>query len=152
TIGAGQHDVTITATSSAGSTSCTAKLTVRDATAPVIALLGANPMTLTCHAPYVEPGATANDACAGSFAATPSGAVNADVPGSYTITSTATDPSGNTAAPVTRTVNVIAVDPPTITLNGANPVTLECHGATYTEPGAVGHNACGGSTGAAAPS
>jgi hypothetical protein len=142
---------TYTITYTAGSAHTTRTVNVVDTTKPAITLTGANPMTLTCHAPYVEPGATANDACAGSVSVTPSGTVNGDVPGAYTITYTATDPSGNLAT-ATRTVNVIAVDPPTITLDGSSSVTLECHGAPYTEPGAVGHNACGGGSGAATAS
>ena len=41
-------------------------------------------------------GATASDDCAGTLDVTTTGAVNADVPGDYTLTYTATDVAGNT--------------------------------------------------------
>jgi HYR domain/Bacterial surface protein, Ig-like domain len=86
-----------------------------DATAPTIALNGANPMTVECHTTFVDPGAVAHDACAGDFAATASGTVNPNVVGQYTITYNATDPSGHVAAPVTRTVNVVDTIAPVVT-------------------------------------
>jgi uncharacterized repeat protein (TIGR01451 family) len=122
----------------------TTTLHVIDNTPPVIALNGANPMTVECHTAFTNPGATATDACAGSFAATSSGTVNANTPGTYTLTYTASDPSGNAATPVTRTVNVVDTQRPTITLNGANPMTVECH-TTFTNPGATATDACAGS-------
>jgi hypothetical protein len=79
-------------------------------------------MSVECHTSFIDPGATANDSCSGSFAATPSGTVNVDVPGAYIIIYNATDPSGNPAAPVARTVNVVDTMAPVINLNGAAPV------------------------------
>jgi hypothetical protein len=114
---------------------------VVDTTAPVIAMNGANPLQVECHTNFVDPGATANDGCAGSFPATASGSVNANVPGTYTITYTATDPSGNVATSVTRTVNVVDTLAPVITLNGASPMTVECH-TSFTDPGATAFDAC----------
>jgi uncharacterized repeat protein (TIGR01451 family) len=93
-------------------------LHVRDVTPPTIALNGANPLTVECHTTFADPGATATDACAGSFAATPSGVVDMETPGTYTVTYNASDPSGNAATPVTRTVIVVDTTPPTLTLNG----------------------------------
>src|SRR5204863_442462 len=62
----GQYDVLVT--NSYGSvTSSAATLTVVDTTAPVVTLLGANPMTNECHAAFTDPGATASDTCAGSL-------------------------------------------------------------------------------------
>jgi hypothetical protein len=90
---------------------------VVDTTAPTITRNGANPMVVECHTSFTDPGAVANDGCAGSFAATASGTVNVNVPGTYTLTYNATDPSGNAATPVTRTVNVVDTTAPIITLN-----------------------------------
>ena len=115
---------TLTYTVSDGSHTASANRTVKvvDTTAPVITLNGANPMTVECHTSFTDPGATANDGCAGSFPATASGTVNVNVPGTYTITYNATDPSGNPAAPLTRTVNVVDTTAPVITLNGNSPI------------------------------
>jgi DNA-binding beta-propeller fold protein YncE len=115
---------TLNYTVSDGSHSASASRTVNvvDTTAPVITLNGPNPMTVECHTSFTDTGATANDGCAGSFAATASGTVNVDVPGLYTITYNATDPSGNPAAPMTRTVNVVDTTAPVITVNDNAPV------------------------------
>jgi hypothetical protein len=90
-------------------------VTVQDTTAPTITVDGPNPLQVECHGTFNDPGATAHDACAADFAATASGTVDPNTVGSYTITYNATDPSGNAAAPVTRTVNVVDTTPPAIT-------------------------------------
>ena len=118
---------------------------VVDTTAPVITLNGANPLTNECHAAFVDPGATASDACAGSLGVTTNSTVNPNAVGVYTIKYSATDPSGNSATN-TRTVYVVDTTAPVITLNGANPLTNECH-AAFVDPGATASDACAGSLG-----
>ena len=104
----GTYQVVWSATDAGGNTaSATRTVVVVDTTKPVITLNGANPVIVLLHGTYAEPGATAADSCAGSFAATPSGTVNTHAVGTYIITYNATDPSGNAADPVTRTVKVI---------------------------------------------
>lgn len=87
-----------------------------DTTAPVITLNGENPLTLTVGDTYTEPGATANDDRDGAVTVNITGSVDTATAGTYTITYTATDSSGNTAQ-VTRTVIVEETDntAPTIT-------------------------------------
>lgn len=80
---------------------------VVDTTAPVISLKGDSPMKVELGKTFTDPGATAHDSCAGEFAATATGAVDSTKLGSYTIAYTASDPAGNQAIPVTRTVNVV---------------------------------------------
>jgi uncharacterized repeat protein (TIGR01451 family) len=152
-VGAGNHLITVIVydgdpedpdAPTPNSTTRTTNLHVTDGTPPVIALNGANPMTVECHTTFTDPGATATDSCAGSFAATASGTVNVNVPGTYTLTYTASDPGGNAATPVTRTVNVVDTQIPTITLNGASSMTVECH-TSFTDPGATATDACAGS-------
>jgi uncharacterized repeat protein (TIGR01451 family) len=108
-----------------------------DATAPVITLNGTTPMTVECHTTFTDPGAVAHDACAGDFAATASGTVDANTPGTYTITYNATDPSGHAATPVTRTVNVVDTTAPVVTPPAA--VTLQT-GANGTSCGVTVSN------------
>jgi hypothetical protein len=145
----GTYTIVYSATDGTNTGTATRTVHVVDTTAPVIALSGANPLQVECHSTFVDPGATANDGCAGSFAATASGTVNANVPGTYTLNYTATDPSGNAAAPVTRTVNVVDTLAPVITLSGANPYTVECH-TSFTDPGATANDACSGPVGVVA--
>ena len=101
-----------------------------DTTPPVITVLGDNPATVELGDPYTDAGATAD----GGESVSQSGTVDVGVVGSYTITYTATDASGNTAT-ATRTVNVVDTTAPVVTVTGDNPATVEL-GATYTDAGA----------------
>jgi hypothetical protein len=116
----GNYTLTYSATANGFTTTATRNVTVTpDNTAPVIQVLGANPMTVECHTSFTDPGATAHDACAGDFAATASGSVNVNVVGTYVISYNATDPSGFAATPVTRTVNVVDTTAPAVTAPAA---------------------------------
>ncbi len=103
---------------------------VTDTTAPIITLTGDDPQTIELGAGYTELGASADD---GSTVTIDSSAFT-DVVGTYIITYTATD--GTNQVTATRTVNVVDTTAPIITLNGANPQTIEL-GAGYTELGAT---------------
>ncbi len=82
-------------------------IVVPDTTPPSIVITGANPIVLKLNALYEELGATASDNIDGDItsAIIVSGAVDTAQKGTYTITYTATDTSGNTAT-VNRTVKV----------------------------------------------
>ncbi|MCA1636319.1 MAG: PxKF domain-containing protein [Acidobacteria bacterium] len=109
----GATTVIWTATDGAGNTAtATQVVNVVDVTAPVITRTGAATMTVECHTSFADPGATAADACDSIVPVNASGSVNVNVPGTYTITYTASDDSGNAAAPITRTVNVVDTTPP----------------------------------------
>src|SRR5436189_19054 len=105
-------------------------------------------MTVQCHSSFTDLGATANDAWAGSFAASASGSVNVNTPGTYTITYTAADPSGDAALPVTRTVNVVDTMPPVPNLASLPVVNGQCS-ATVSVPTAT--DACLGPVVATTP-
>ena len=86
-----------------------------DTTAPVITLLGSNPVDLNVGDTYVEPGATALDETDGDVSSNiviDNSAVNTAVAGSYAITYNVTDASGNAASEVLRYINVIDINQP----------------------------------------
>ena len=129
-------------------TEVTRTVTVRDTTPPTITLnrTDLNPLYIEWSATpqaYVDHGATAYDNYDGPI--TPnniiinSSAVNTAVLGTYTVTYNVSDSSGNAAATVTRTVIVRDTTPPTITLNGANSITVEAGNqySYYSDPGAT---------------
>ena len=63
------------------------------------------------------------------------GSVDSNTPGIYQVTYYVTDAVGNEAQPVTRSVNVIDVDAPIITLLGDANITHEA-GPEYVDTGA----------------
>ena len=128
----GDYTLTYSATDTAGNTgTITRNVQVRDNTAPVITLTGANPLTIQQHGTYTEPGATAD----GGETVSITGSVNVDVLGNYTITYSAADNVGNSSV-ISRTVRVIDDVASTITLIGPNPLILNL-GATFIDPGAT---------------
>ncbi|MCM3906396.1 MAG: DUF5011 domain-containing protein [Pyrinomonadaceae bacterium] len=142
----GSYMLTYIATEGQSTVSTTRTVNVSDTQAPVITVVEPNPMTVSCGTAFVDPGASALDACEGLRMVTSSGAVEMSTPGTYTITYTASDSLNHTAT-ATRTVIVEAgggTAPPTITINGAPQMTIEC-GAAFTDPGATAIAGCGGS-------
>jgi hypothetical protein len=137
---AGSYQVSYTVSDSDGnSTSVTRGVIVRDNTiAPLITLLGANPINLNIGDAYNEPGATAWDQEDGDISASIQAVSDVDtaIAGSYQMSYTVSDSDGNSTS-VTRGVivrdNTIA---PLITLLGANPINLNI-GDAYNEPGAT---------------
>jgi hypothetical protein len=108
---------------------------------PLIGIIGSNPATVELGTSYVDAGAFAIDRVDGSLQVTSSGSVNTNVVGTYTITYSATDSSGNSAS-ATRTVNVVDTTAPVVTVTGDNPATVEL-GTTYTDAGATATDASG---------
>ncbi len=140
----GTYTLTYTATNAAGSAEAHRTVVVVDTTPAVIVLNGADSMTVECGSAFTDPGATANDGCAGSLPVTAAGAVDTGTPGTYVITYSApADPSGNPTADKTRTVIVADTLAPVITINGDNPATVECN-TSYTDAGATANDGCNG--------
>ena len=77
-----------------------------------------------------------SDSVDGNGSADANGTVNYLVPGTYQITYTYTDSSGNPAVPVTRTIQIKDTTPPVIALIGDENVTIEA-GLEYVEEGAI---------------
>ena len=135
---AGVYTVTYSASDTAGNTgTATRTVTVSapaDTTAPVVTLTGAASVTVVVGGTYTEAGATSD----GGETVTPSGTVDVNTAGVYTVTYSASDTAGNTGT-ATRTVTVSApadTTAPVVTLTGAASVTVVV-GGTYTEAGAT---------------
>jgi hypothetical protein len=106
----GAYQVSYTAQDAGGLFSSAVRtVTVDDRTPPTLTLNGAAQMTHTCGSQWVDPGVQATDACYGNLTAQVwrSGTVNGWAVGTYTVTYSLTDSGGNSAAPLTRTVNVV---------------------------------------------
>ncbi len=135
----GTTQVSCSATDSAGNTvTGTFDVLVEDQTAPVISVTGANPQTVPGGSAYTELGATATDNVDGDISGAisiDSSAVNTAIPGSYQVSYTSMDSSGNSNTAY-RTVIVTDTTPPVISLVGVNPQTIEA-GSGYTELGAT---------------
>ncbi len=140
-VGRGVTNVSISVSdSSNNTTTVNTTFTVNDVTPPVLTVNGPNPMTVECHTSFTDPGATATDNCGATVTSTNN--VNVNVPGTYTVNYSATD--GPNTVTATRTVIVVDTTAPVITLNGSNPMTVECH-TSFTDPGATANDSCQGS-------
>ena len=107
---AGIYTLTYTASDAAGnSATATRQVTVADTTAPVITLLGENPIVVERDATFADPGATGTDSVDGTVNVTVAGAVDTTAADDYTLTYLATDAAGNNSS-VTRTVTVEDLD------------------------------------------
>lgn len=145
----GTYIITYTATDDSNNSS-TATRTVEvnevgDVTAPIIRVFGDENITVLSGITYRDRGARAFDGVDGSVDANGSGSVDTSTLGTYTITYTATDLSGNSATE-TRTVTVVEntdTTGPVITLRGDSSLTL-AEGTTYTESGARARDAVDG--------
>ena len=105
----------------------TRKVTVVDTAAPVITLNGEAEVTINESGIYTEAGATALDAVDGDLTANiqSSSNLNADKPGTYSVTYDVSDATGNKAAQAVRTVVVLDITRPVITLKGEAEISLE---------------------------
>ena len=89
---------------------CEVECPVLDTTAPVITLVGDNPVEVYEGDTYTDAGATASDDVDGDITASivVVNPVDTSVIGEYTVTYNVSDAAGNAATEVTRTVNVVA--------------------------------------------
>uniref|UniRef100_UPI001CCF63C4 immunoglobulin-like domain-containing protein n=1 Tax=Hyalangium gracile TaxID=394092 RepID=UPI001CCF63C4 len=150
----GQIIYTYSATDPSGNTVAspvTRTVTVNDNTPPTLALLGPATQSLECGTPYTDPGATANDACFGDVTSriVRTGSVNSSSPASYQLTYNVTDPAGQRASAVHRTVNVSDTLAPAITVLGALTQSVQCGSGPYADPGATATDSCYGNLTAA---
>ena len=141
----GTYVITYSATDSSGNIGTNSRIiVVEDTIAPVVTLIGSSSINVECSTPYNDEGATAVDACDGVLSVTVGGdTVDASVVGTYVITYSATDSSGNISS-VSRTVIVEDTIAPVVTLIGSSSINVEC-GTSYNEEGATATDDCDGS-------
>ena len=140
----GEYILTYTATDSSGNTATkirtvtvSSNVTV-DTTPPEISINGSAHVSIFLGDNYSDAGATATDNRDGSVNVTIHGSVDTNKLGTYTITYTAVDSSGNKATAI-RTVSVNLLKdtiPPVISLLGANKIQV-IKGSRFSDPGAV---------------
>lgn len=108
----GAYTITYSATDAAGNTgTATRTVTVQDTVAPVITINGAATINLTQGDTYTEAGATATDNSGEAISVvTDNSAVDTSAAGTYTVTYSATDSSGNQGT-ATRSVVVASAEP-----------------------------------------
>jgi|GEM_PF-5871669 len=92
-------------------------VTVTDITAPTITIRGDNPLSIELGQAFADPGFYVEDNASIDFTVGTAGAVDTAVAGTYTLTYSATDETGNTAT-ATRTVIVTAPTPPPTSSGG----------------------------------
>ena len=124
----GTYIITYSATDADGNTS-TARRTVNvvDTTAPVVTITGNANVIVELGETYTDAGATATD-LSGTVAVVTTGTVDTNSVGTYVITYSATDASGNTGT-ATRTVIVEDTTSPIIITD--NPVSIEQYQTLY---------------------
>jgi hypothetical protein len=140
----GTYNVTYSATDPSGNTGTSAgsrTVTVQDTLPPVLNLNGPASSGLECGTPFTDPGASASDQCAGALTPVVSGSVNHMQPASYTLSYTATDPSGKSAS-ATRTVAVSDTIAPQVTMTGASTAEVECGTGPFVDPLGTATDSC----------
>ena len=131
-----------TDTSNNAATQVTRTVTVREAgpdtTAPVITILGSNPVTVPVGTTYNDEGAICEDVVDDSPTLSIFGSVDTTVIGTHYIIYTCSDESNNSASAVMTVIVTTATDntPPVIELDGSATITITVDG-TYNEQGAV---------------
>ena len=132
-----RSDLKIVKVEASTNTAETMEFIVADVEFPVINIIGANPATVELGSVYTDLGATVE----GAETVTSTGNVDTTKLGTYTITYSAEDDSGNTTT-ATRTVNVVDTIAPVITILGDNPAYVEL-GSPYNDAGATATDASG---------
>ena len=133
------HTVIVAVTNLYGSATSNAVVTVLDTVAPVITLNGGNPIYVELGGTFADPGATANDTCAGIVPVSVSGSVNTNMLGTNTLTYTASDGNGNTNIAM-RSVIVRDTTPPTILWSFTNLVLAANTNCSTMMPDVTGTN------------
>jgi subtilase family serine protease len=113
------HTVALRVTNLYGTALSNALLTVQDTIPPLVTLIGSNLVYVDVGAVFADPGAIANDICAGPLTVSTNGLVNTSSAGTNTLTYMAFDGNGNTNT-LTRTV-IVQDTAPAIVSAASNP-------------------------------
>ena len=140
----GQYTVTYNVTDAEGNSATEVTRTVNvialaDVIIPVISLLGSTPIDVTEGTSYSDAGATATDNIDGDITGNivTVNPVNINIVGAYNVTYNVDDAAGNSAAQVTRVVNVVAdIILPVITATGDLTINHTVD-TVYTDQGAT---------------
>lgn len=140
----GEYEIRYSAECEGISDTAVRRVRVVDTVKPEITLDGDAVMTIPVGTEYVEPGYTASDNYSGDLSeiVDVTGTLDPNTPGSYTLTYSVSDASGNTAQ-TQRTVVYVDVTAPVITLLGDVDMELD-NGAVYEEPGFTAADDCDG--------
>ena len=131
----GTYTVEYTCTDAAGnSASKTRTVTITDGTPPIITIDGQSPVTIDLGENYTDAGAICNDPIDGGLVISHTSTVDTTQKGTYTVTYTCTDKSGNEAKKI-RNVVVTDSDAPTILITGPAYVEVPLD-STYVDQGA----------------
>lgn len=131
-----ENKIIYTVTDSSGNTATVERtLVYKDVIAPVITLVQGNNIARDKGADFTEPGFRAVDECDGDITnkVTVDGTVDGHNYGTYILTYTVTDSSGNVSE-VKRTVQIADLNKPVITLRGEVKTYIKV-GTPYTDPG-----------------
>jgi hypothetical protein len=107
-----------------------------DNISPSVNLNGSNEMTIDVNSNFIDPGANAIDNLDLNLKVDVVGSVDTTKIGSYTLSYTSTDSSGNKSNTITRKVNVVDTIAPVISLTGSQTLTIN-YGETFEDPGTV---------------
>ena len=135
----GAYTITYTATDSSNNqATATRTVNVVDTTAPVMTLVGSNPIDVEAATTYTDAGATAQDNYDGDITSsiTTTNNIDMNTVGTYSVIYNVADANGNSAVPLIRTVNVVDTTAPVITIIGSNPVDIQV-GSVYNDAGAT---------------
>ena len=131
----GTYSITYSVTDLSGNTTTLSRtIVVFDSTSPVLTLNVAGPYIVEVNTPFVAPGTSVSDNYWTVSSVQVTGTVDMTTLGTYQLSYTATDGSGNVSQPVTLEVIVRDQTAPVITLAGNDVVNLS-RWQTYTDMG-----------------
>jgi hypothetical protein len=135
----GTYVVSYSVTDLSGNTATVYRVVkVIDTIAPVMKLIGTDPTVVEVNTSYTDQGVSVSDNYNTAGELNPLVVVSSNVDitkvGTYLVTYNVKDIAGNSAATLTRTVNVVDTIPPTLTLNGAQSDSIDVFNS-YNDPG-----------------